>query len=502
MTAPNVPGQGNSPWTTWAQWIHDRAVQVFGSTADAVNGAIVRRGDTDGEISANTFVVIEPPSAGLHATNKDYVDGIGTELSVADTVARRGALGDLRGTGVFSDKPAVEWPDELTRKDYVDSAIAAATAKVAAPTGSASANRTAIQAAVDALGAGGGTVQLSPGNYTISGAPISLPSKVTLVGAGKDATRITQTTASTPAIVSHNWLAASGASPGGNTHVRNLAVFGATGAGAHGIVLRDFYSSIIDVSVYNCGGDGIHATCYNDADAAASGTLVENRFDRIDVHEAKGIGFYNRSSGSSLSDGYLGHINVDGGSPGSGGLAGVRIEGSAGWTIGHIHAYGAFTAEAVRIVGAWNTTWHSAQIEEGWTGYGAILASVQRGIQIGTLNIACNDRAGETALLAEKSGSLNPLDSSSIGALAVIQDYNRATTGLSWDNTDALLRVGSIVRNGAFANQIAPTAGFGASAIRLDVRNDGGASAVRVMTSAAYTALATKDANTLYVIQG
>jgi hypothetical protein len=38
-------------------------------------------------------------------------------------LARRGTQGELRGMGVYSDKPSVDWPDELTPKSYVDSRI-------------------------------------------------------------------------------------------------------------------------------------------------------------------------------------------------------------------------------------------------------------------------------------------------------------------------------------------------------------------------------------------
>lgn len=357
---------------------------------------------------------------------------------------------------------STNWYTHYTWLDTQVRGNTATTIPIGAPTGVAATDTAAIQNAINALPASGGAVRLSAGTYTLN-ARLLLPSKVTLLGAGMGITILTQTTAGTPVIVSRNWVSATSASAAGSTHIADLTVYGSTGTSAHGIILRDFYSSINNVSIYDCGGHGILITSDNDAAATVSGTLVENHFDNIDVHNCKGWGFYNQSQGAKLTDSRLGRINVDGVAS----TGGVKIESAAGWSIGHIHAYGTFTGEAVNLSGTWNTWLGSAQIEPGWTGYGLHIPDMQRGLHLGEIAISCNNVAGQEAVHAVKS-ALDPGEAMTINALTVLQDNAVATTALSWSSaSDSLAYVGALNVGGTSKALVTPVAGTADVKVRV-----------------------------------
>jgi hypothetical protein len=362
-------------------------------------------------------------------------------------------------------------PDETIRRTYdpdgpgytpagPDAPGASVIAYAPAPTGE---DRGALQALVDGLPSSGGQVLLGPGAYVLSGAPLTLPSRVTLAGVGRGATVVRQSTAGTPAVVSRNWVSANGLTPLGDTAVRDLTIQGAPGGGAHGLVLRDYRCQVRNLGIDGCGGDGLLLTINDDTGAALPGwTLVENAFDQLIISNCGGYGFHGQSTGPHITDAFLSDIAV----VGSGGTGGIYVESSAGWSVGHVHTYGAFTGAAVVLANAWNTWLRSAQVEYGWTGYGLLLGGVQRGLHLGDISVACNNTAGETAVHAEKSGA-NPLDGMTIDSLTVVQDNDQPVTAFSWDNPAAAVRIGALNPCGDHSARVLPVGGFGASAVRL-----------------------------------
>jgi lysophospholipase L1-like esterase len=119
----------NAPVEAANQAARKDYVDAIGTTAATAN-TVVRRN----EFSGSDFVylnVTTPPANGQHAANKDYVDGIGKpgwDGDLANNVVRR----DPDGQSWFARAYATSHPpvsnDEVTRKDYVDAAIAAAVA--------------------------------------------------------------------------------------------------------------------------------------------------------------------------------------------------------------------------------------------------------------------------------------------------------------------------------------------------------------------------------------
>ena len=62
--------------------------------------------------------------------------------------------------------------------------VSAAVQAVALPTGVGATDRAAVQAAHDALPAGGGTIQLAPGAYVFDATGVTFTKPIRMVGAG------------------------------------------------------------------------------------------------------------------------------------------------------------------------------------------------------------------------------------------------------------------------------------------------------------------------------
>lgn len=161
-----------------------------------------------------------------------------------------------------------------------------------------------IQAAVNALGSGGGIVYLPPGDYLLNGsAPISLTTPVTLQGAGHGATRIRiggSFTGSSAIVIGSDGCMIQGLQIRGNssTTTSNPACHGVTATGSqdfrifdatfqwiNGYAIRAFGSStttlhgtqINTVKIQSCSG-AIHIK--SDSTATAANVELSNIFTR------------------------------------------------------------------------------------------------------------------------------------------------------------------------------------------------------------------------------
>lgn len=126
MTEPldvPLPAQGARSWYSHYRWLD--AVARWASdllrtaTSAEVGNSLVRRSPSSA-VGLNNVFGLAAPTASDHATNKGYVDALGTALATADTIVRRGTgAGFTNLSGLYLvNSPTTA--SEATRKDYVD----------------------------------------------------------------------------------------------------------------------------------------------------------------------------------------------------------------------------------------------------------------------------------------------------------------------------------------------------------------------------------------------
>lgn len=323
-------------------------------------------------------------------------------------------------------------------------------------------NYAALRAAALAAETAGRALYVPRGVYRISGDAIPLPSRVEIFGDGPGHCTVFQSTSGRPVFASKNWLTAFGGAPGGRATLRGLTVRGAPGAGGHGVVLRDYYSTLDNVVAQQCGGDGFRPDARNEAGVEIGFTMVENHYRRLLADQCSGYGFNQNADNPLLTDSFVSDLVARGvaGAPG-----GIRIPFSAGWQITNIHTYGPFTGPGAEINRMWGTVLDGAQIEHGWTGAGLRIHGFQRAGMIDNVHIALADTGG-TMLELKKHGSY-PGAGPMIGNVSLVSSYPVAGTGITWDTNTAPVLVAALLISGENTSQIAPLGGFGAPAIRV-----------------------------------
>ncbi|HET8671726.1 MAG TPA: glycosyl hydrolase family 28-related protein [Candidatus Saccharimonadales bacterium] len=242
----------------------------------------------------------------------------------------------------------------------------------------------AIQAALsEAEAAGGGAVWLPAGNYRVT-ASLYFASKTTIAGAGQSLTKITQATSGVPTLVSRNYLSASGASPTGYVTLHDFKISAPTASGSHGILFRDFYSTIYNVDI--SGSDrGIYFTQYNDVNAVPSGTMVENRVENCSVRGAAGYAYFlGQSDNNKYTDGFL--INCIA-SVTSGATSHVFIGSSGGWVVDGVHTYGSgLSGASIELRAAFKMSVSNLYIETFST-YGLFFSGPQQSIKATNIDV-------------------------------------------------------------------------------------------------------------------
>lgn len=316
---------------------------------------------------------------------------------------------------------------------------------------------TAIQAALDALGEFG-SLFIPEGTYKIT-ATLLYPSRCRVYGPGL----INQTTLGLPALASRNWVSALNEAPTGFAKLDVKVKTVAGNAAAHGVILRDFFSEVSAVCE-GTGGDAVHVTHLNDVGATTGvgGSLVENRFPVIDARDHGGYALFAGPSGNNkLTDGYIGHIYARG----NGGPGHVFIGSSAGWQVGKIHAYGTCTGSSVTYDGAYHTDGGDLYIETGYGGSAVAFPSLQRAASLGRVTVMLPNRDNAVAVAVSKS-AFSPGDGLSIGALTLVQDFNRPTFAVSSTDPAVPIDIASLVKNGTYKSRITTATGAGAVGIK------------------------------------
>jgi hypothetical protein len=272
-----------------------------------------------------------------------------------------------------------------------------------------------IQKAFDA--GFGGAVHFPPGKYRVSRS-IAIPSNCDISGYGA---HLTMTTDDLPALVSENLL--TNKSIGGNLRVRGLTIEG-TGAGSnqHGLLLRDFWSTLSDLSIINTGGHGI---CFVDRLQKAppvTGTLVENRILNCDIRGVARCGVWiGEAANRRLTDGFISGLVIS--QKEHSNEPAVFIGHSAGWQISNLHIYGGNADDVVLVANAYFTSLSNLYVE-GFRRTVVALPSLQNAIHISGIHARSSESQRPLALVTANRNSGFP--QSIITLSNVYAEYHRA----------------------------------------------------------------------------
>lgn len=500
--ADGGPGAGWITFTPTApmrngETIIDAAVSV---TLDATGSipagfALAATNDPGTSPSGVTYLVSEDTLGGARsyyievdadavAVNLDDVDHATTptETATYQLLSQRGQASGYAPLNAGSVVPDANLPAYATPSGLADavSDIAATTARVAVietgplnaaafgvigdgdmTAGTGTDNYAALRAAALAAQAAGRPLYLPPGGYRVTDT-VPLPSRVLMFGDGPASVSIFQSTAEKPAVASMTWLTAFGGQPSGRCELRGVTVRGGTGAGGHGVVLRDYYSAITDVVASQCGGDGFRPDAENEAGSTIGFTMVENHYSRLLSDQCLGYGFNQNTDNPLLTDSFVSEVVIRGvdGAPG-----GLRIPFAAGWQARNIHTYGPFGGPGLEFSRMWGSVLDSVQVEHGWTGVGVRLHGFQRAGVVNNLHIAMSDTGG-TMLEVKKHGSY-PGAGPVFGTVSLVSSYDVAGTGVTWDTNTAPVVIGSLLLSGEHTDGITLLGGFGKQSIRV-----------------------------------
>lgn len=296
-------------------------------------------------------------------------------------------------------------------------------------------NYTALAAA--SLLASGGALHIPAGNYWI-GNTLPVYSKTTYYGDGENSTIITQDSVNAPVLASKGYL--DGSSPTGNCVIRDMRIIGGTGAGNHGVALRDYYSTIEGLRVINTGGDGIHVTARTSGGVEVGGNLVENRIINVNMTNAAGYGIYaGEYDNNKLTDGIIQDVTINVSATTD---DGIYIGSSAGWILDGIHVYDTPLQNGIRIANSYHTNVSNIYIE-AFTSSGLYAPRTQRALALANINIKA-EVAGAPAVRIDKSSSVTAA-SVSIANLVVVNASAAAVYGIKTDSSAVYVSLGSHV---------------------------------------------------------
>ena len=209
----------------------------------------------------------------------------------------------------------------------------------------------AVQTALDA----GSRIYLPAGIYRVT-QTLRFDSRTAIFGDGRNS--IIKGDFDGPILASRSYFAKEGTAPTGWVVLRDFAIEGSDNGEFtqnHGILLRDFYSTVENIEIRRTGGHGIFLTAQrDDGRSAAQGTLVENRIKNVAVRGSWQTSYFLGERGNrKLTDGYL-YSCV---SQATKAIESHLFIGSAGgWRIEDFHGYGKITTiTGAEIVGGFRT---------------------------------------------------------------------------------------------------------------------------------------------------
>ena len=212
---------------------------------------------------------------------------------------------------------------------------------------------------------------------------------------------------------------------GGNTHIKNITIIGdKTQSENDGIYFNDYYSSIENCTIRNCGRHGVYF-----ANGNASGTLVENKFKTLVFRDCMGYAFYS-DDGNKCTDATLEDILVNGT---TGVLGGIRIGSGAGWFISKVHTYNFNSVCPFDIRNSFNTNIDNIYIEN--SGSVAIgLYQVQQTCNINNITIMRSTNM-KTGIYLNKSSSTSYSSIVNISNCNIVNNINSEFTMIDSDGS-------------------------------------------------------------------
>lgn len=336
----------------------------------------------------------------------------------------------------------------------------------------------ALQAAHEA--AQGATLVYPPGHYIISDT-LPLYSKSRYVGqvghtSSTGGVRIDMPAADAPLMASKGWLDDSAGGASGRLRISGFTLTGnRSNTSQHGIVIRDFFTTISDVRIFQVGGHGIWMTQLGSGGAAyTAGNLIENRVEDCDIGDlgAGAIYYYlGEDDNNKFTDGYLTNCKAwhDGFTP----EHYVRVGSSVGWKFDGLHVYGdEDTADAPDIAlyfrNGWNTTINNLYVES-WRDVAVQVAAIQRATTATNWMVrgrfATGAETNNAVVLLSKSASVTRCEFE-LSNLAYDHPNDVAVTLISSAASTIDAYVSNEHISGDFAANVTPFGGSGVDSIR------------------------------------
>lgn len=230
----------------------------------------------------------------------------------------------------------------------------------------------------------------------------------------------------------------------GNTHIANLTVSGdKEQPNNDGIYLNDYYSSVTNCNIVDCGRHGIYF-----ANGSASSTLVENKFKNIVFRRCMGYSF-KADDGNKCTDATLEDILINGT---SGALGGIHIGSAAGWFISKVHTYSYPNACPFLVDNSYNTNIDNIYIENS----GSIamdIGRVQQSCNINNITImrSANMRTG---ILLNKSTATSYTALVNISNYSVVNNIDEDFTMVENDHSNVTVKTSNLSYQGTKKDRV------------------------------------------------
>lgn len=280
----------------------------------------------------------------------------------------------------------------------------------------------AIQTAIDFVKEKG-SIYFPEGKYRVTDT-ILLYSNSHYFTEGLGKVRIIQTTVDKPILASKNYFSRYGMGPTGRMHVEGFTLVGnKDNRNNHGLLVRDYYSKVIEIETIDTGGDGIRFHHKNDINQDVGHSLVENIIKNCEVRNSTGYCYrIGDEDNNRFTDGFF----IDCLAVSSDNTpAHVLIGTASGWKIDGIHTYGPAPSSSVLLINTFHTKIINVYIES-FKNIGLAAHKIQYGVQINAVSIRCMDAVEDgQAISLSRSQAVSGVEASvAISNVYISQNNN------------------------------------------------------------------------------
>jgi hypothetical protein len=313
----------------------------------------------------------------------------------------------------------------------------------------------------------GGRVHIAAGRYRVS-KPLVFDSRTRIEGDGNGTVIIGDFDG--PILASRNyWDSASRMEPAGHVYVTDLSILGGNDGAKqnnHGLVLRDFYSTIANVTVRDVGGHGIYLTASRRDGSTGDRDLVENRLINVVVRGSRRTSFLlGERHGPRLTDGYVyGAVSharhaID---------SHLEVGSASGWRIIDFFGYGnAQTRDAVVLAGGSRTNVRGLHVQN-FSRRGLYLTDAGNAIFLEAISIDSDaNNSGAHGIYADRGVGQTPVVY--LKGLSITKDTG--SNPIAWAYMGEGVRLvapGGIALHGNARNLVTGLAGGGSIALIRD----------------------------------